>query len=433
MSPEELEEEGDRLLEFARASVHPDGGFAWLSDDGAPELDRPVELWITLPDDARLRARAPAWATRTPPSLVDHGVAALTGRLRDHEHGGWWAAVGPDGPVTRSQDGLRARVRACWPRRRPRPPGGRARTRCWPTRWTSSTGASGTRTPAWSSRSGTRPGRRSTATAASTPTCTRVEALLAVGDAAARAERIADPGRARVRAREPLADARALRRRPGPPLPDYNRDRARPPVPAVRRDRRPLVRVEPADALAARRARRRPRPAGCSTTPGRCSTPACARAGRSTAPTGSSTPSTGTARRSCASGCTGCVAEALAAAATLHRATGDRVVRDLPRAVVGVRRAPPDRPRARLVAPRAGPGQPAGRGHLGREAGRLPRVPGDAGAATPPIWPAALARGSPWPIPTKPKFLSRVCPCRAAGSSSTGPISRSPGTPTSPG
>ena len=25
--------------------------------------------------------------------LVDHGVAALAGRLRDHEHGGWWAAV----------------------------------------------------------------------------------------------------------------------------------------------------------------------------------------------------------------------------------------------------------------------------------------------------------------------------------------------------
>ncbi len=29
-----LEAEGDRLLEFGRASEDPDGGFAWLSDDG---------------------------------------------------------------------------------------------------------------------------------------------------------------------------------------------------------------------------------------------------------------------------------------------------------------------------------------------------------------------------------------------------------------
>ena len=42
-----LEAEGDRLLEFGRASRHPDGGFAWLTDDGTPDLDRPVELWIS--------------------------------------------------------------------------------------------------------------------------------------------------------------------------------------------------------------------------------------------------------------------------------------------------------------------------------------------------------------------------------------------------
>ena len=29
-----LEAEGDRLLEFGRASRHPDGGFAWLDDAG---------------------------------------------------------------------------------------------------------------------------------------------------------------------------------------------------------------------------------------------------------------------------------------------------------------------------------------------------------------------------------------------------------------
>ena len=39
-----LEAEGDGLLDFGRASVHPDGGFAWLSEAGTPELDRPVPL-----------------------------------------------------------------------------------------------------------------------------------------------------------------------------------------------------------------------------------------------------------------------------------------------------------------------------------------------------------------------------------------------------
>nr|MBA2560668.1 AGE family epimerase/isomerase [Propionibacteriales bacterium] len=42
-----LEVEGDRLLGFGRLSRHPSGGFAWLDAAGEPDLDRPVELWIT--------------------------------------------------------------------------------------------------------------------------------------------------------------------------------------------------------------------------------------------------------------------------------------------------------------------------------------------------------------------------------------------------
>ncbi len=94
-----LEAEGDRLLEFGRASRHPDGGFAWLDDAGTPELDRPVELWITcrmthVYSLAHLMGRPYAGA------LADHGVAALTGRFRDQVNGGWYAKVGADGPVT---------------------------------------------------------------------------------------------------------------------------------------------------------------------------------------------------------------------------------------------------------------------------------------------------------------------------------------------
>ena len=37
-----LAAESDRLLEFGRASRHPEGGFAWLDEDGVPALDRPV-------------------------------------------------------------------------------------------------------------------------------------------------------------------------------------------------------------------------------------------------------------------------------------------------------------------------------------------------------------------------------------------------------
>ncbi|GAA4380167.1 AGE family epimerase/isomerase [Nocardioides caricicola] len=98
----DLEQEGERLLAFARGSVHPDGGFGWLSEDGALEPERPVELWISCRMThvfALAHLMGHDWAG----DLVDHGVSALTGRFRDHVNGGWYAAVGPDGPVTRAK------------------------------------------------------------------------------------------------------------------------------------------------------------------------------------------------------------------------------------------------------------------------------------------------------------------------------------------
>ena len=94
------------LLCFLAGAVRPEG-FGWLDEAGAVDTTRPVELWITCrmthvaalgvlagevpapggPDSAALRA------------LVDHGLAALRGPLRDAEHGGWFGAVGPDGPL----------------------------------------------------------------------------------------------------------------------------------------------------------------------------------------------------------------------------------------------------------------------------------------------------------------------------------------------
>lgn len=94
-----LEAEGDRLLEFGRVSRHPDGGFAWLTDDGTPDLDRPVELWISC-RMTHVYALGHLMGRPGCGPLADHGVAALRGRFRDQQHGGWYAKVGPDGPTS---------------------------------------------------------------------------------------------------------------------------------------------------------------------------------------------------------------------------------------------------------------------------------------------------------------------------------------------
>ena len=94
-----LEAEGDRLLEFGRASRHPDGGFAWLTDDGTPDLDRPVELWISC-RMTHVYALGHLMGRPGCGPLADHGIAALRGRFRDQQHGGWYAKVGPDGPTS---------------------------------------------------------------------------------------------------------------------------------------------------------------------------------------------------------------------------------------------------------------------------------------------------------------------------------------------
>ncbi|WP_439380648.1 AGE family epimerase/isomerase [Amycolatopsis lexingtonensis] len=80
-----------RLLGFAARAAHPGGGFAWLDDTGRPVLDRPVETWITCRMThvfalAQLQGAAAE-------AQVAHGVEALTGLLRDLEHGGWYATT----------------------------------------------------------------------------------------------------------------------------------------------------------------------------------------------------------------------------------------------------------------------------------------------------------------------------------------------------
>ncbi|WP_410676028.1 AGE family epimerase/isomerase [Amycolatopsis sp. cmx-4-68] len=80
-----------RLLGFAARAAHPGGGFAWLDDAGRPVLDRPVETWITcrMTHVFALASLQGADAGEQ----VAHGVAALTGLLRDPDHGGWHAST----------------------------------------------------------------------------------------------------------------------------------------------------------------------------------------------------------------------------------------------------------------------------------------------------------------------------------------------------
>ncbi|RLV51092.1 AGE family epimerase/isomerase [Nocardioides mangrovicus] len=82
-------------LAFGTAFAHPDGGAAWLGDDGRPDLSRPVHTWIS----ARMAHVYSLGALAGVPGcddLADVALAGLTGRLHDDAHGGWYASSEDD-------------------------------------------------------------------------------------------------------------------------------------------------------------------------------------------------------------------------------------------------------------------------------------------------------------------------------------------------
>ena len=93
-----LAHERDRLLEFGARSVHPGGGFAWLDDNGVALLDQPIHAYITC-RMTHVFSLGHLLGMPGMGRLVDHGVAALSGALHDAQHGGWFTAVGADGPT----------------------------------------------------------------------------------------------------------------------------------------------------------------------------------------------------------------------------------------------------------------------------------------------------------------------------------------------
>ncbi len=98
-----LEAETDRLFDFGVASRDPLGGFGWLSEDGALDASHDTELWITC-RMTHVYALGDLMGRPEAASLVDHGIAALNGRLRDEKNGGWFAAVNADGPTVTDKE-----------------------------------------------------------------------------------------------------------------------------------------------------------------------------------------------------------------------------------------------------------------------------------------------------------------------------------------
>src|SRR5699024_9551983 len=96
-----LESEFDALVGFAADAATPEG-FGYLDGDGQVIAERGSELYVTC---RMVHTFALAHLLGRPgaASQVDHGLAALTGPFADAEHGGWFAAIGPDGPIDDSK------------------------------------------------------------------------------------------------------------------------------------------------------------------------------------------------------------------------------------------------------------------------------------------------------------------------------------------
>ncbi|NPD05064.1 AGE family epimerase/isomerase [Nocardioides sp. zg-1308] len=84
-----------RLLGFGRRVTHPAGGAAWLDDDGAPDLSRPVRTWITS-RTVHVYGLGSLLGVEGSSSIATAALHGLATTLRDADHGGWFGAVDAD-------------------------------------------------------------------------------------------------------------------------------------------------------------------------------------------------------------------------------------------------------------------------------------------------------------------------------------------------
>lgn len=94
--PGQPTDEGARLVALAAGAQLADGTFGWLDDAGRPDPARPRHLWIStrMTYVLTLAAQLGVEGAR---ERAERGIAALRGPFRDPEHGGWYAALTPDG------------------------------------------------------------------------------------------------------------------------------------------------------------------------------------------------------------------------------------------------------------------------------------------------------------------------------------------------
>jgi sulfoquinovose isomerase len=91
-----LAAECDRLLEFGRHLAHPRGGAVWLDEDGRPDPTRPVFTWITA-RMTHVYCLGHLLGRSGDAELATQGLGGLLGRLRDEQSGGWFTSIDDDG------------------------------------------------------------------------------------------------------------------------------------------------------------------------------------------------------------------------------------------------------------------------------------------------------------------------------------------------
>ncbi|EEP74730.1 N-acylglucosamine 2-epimerase [Micromonospora sp. ATCC 39149] len=96
-----LDAECRRLLAFGARSALPDGGAAYLDTTGEPDPTYGVLTWITARTTHAYSLGVLLGVPGSAP-VADAALKALTSRLRDAEHGGWFHALGPDGVPDRA-------------------------------------------------------------------------------------------------------------------------------------------------------------------------------------------------------------------------------------------------------------------------------------------------------------------------------------------
>ncbi|WFE97570.1 AGE family epimerase/isomerase [Micromonospora sp. WMMD987] len=96
-----LDAECRRLLAFGARCALPDGGAAYLDVGGVPDPGHGVLTWITARTTHAYSLGVLLGVPGSAP-VADAALAALTGRLRDAGAGGWFTALGPDGTPDRA-------------------------------------------------------------------------------------------------------------------------------------------------------------------------------------------------------------------------------------------------------------------------------------------------------------------------------------------